>query len=444
MHRNGDWVQTKLKLITSRAQRERGCRFTSLAYLLDEGFLAQCFMELKRGKAPGIDGVRWEEYAEKLTENLCRLVSRLKAKQYWPQPVKRVYIPKDEKSRRPLGLPVVEDKVVQMGIARILGAIFEVDFLEQSYGFRPNRSCHDALDRLDKAIMTQPVNYIVEADIKGFFDHVDHRWLMECLRQRISDPSFLRLIGRFLRAGIMEEGKYLETEEGTPQGGILSPVLSNIYLHYVLDLWFEKRLRKELCGYAEENRYADDFVICLQYRQDGERVLKALRERFAKFGLSLSEEKTRLIEFGRYAKANGEKRGEKPPTFDYLGFTHFVDRSRRGKFKVGRRTSKKKFRAKMKAINSWLKSVRNAVKLKEWWVVLRAKLLGHYRYYGISGNFKGIERYYLRVLALVYKWINRRSQRHSYTRKGFTQYLEYYSLPKPRIYRNLYTLSPAK
>ena len=258
MHRNGDWVQTKLKLITSRAQRDRGCRFTTLAYLLDEGFLAQCFMELKREKAPGIDGVRWEEYAEKLTENLRGLVSRLKAKRYWPQPVKRVYIPKDEKTVRPLGLPVVEDKVVQMGITRILEAIFEVDFLEISYGFRRNRSCHDALDRLNKVIMTKPVNYLVEADIRGFFEHVDHKWMMECLRQRISDPSFLRLIGRFLRAGIMEEGKYIETDEGTPQGGVLSPVLSNIYLHYVLDLWFEKRLRRELCGYAEENRYADD------------------------------------------------------------------------------------------------------------------------------------------------------------------------------------------
>ena len=203
-------------------------------------------------------------------------------------------------------------------------------------------------------------------------------------------------------------------------------------------------MKRKLCGYAEENRYADDFVICLQNKEDGEEVLKALRERFAKFGLSLSEEKTRLIEFGRYAKANREKRGEEPATFDYLGFTHFIDRSRRGKFKVGRRTSKKKFRAKMKAMHTWLKSVRNAVKLREWWSVLRVKLLGHYRYYGISGNFKGIERYYLRVLALVYKWINRRSQRRSYTRTGFAQYLEYYPLPKPRIYRNLYTLSPVK
>ncbi len=445
MHRNGDWVQTKLKLITSRARRDRGCRFTSLAYLLNEGFLARCFWELKRGKAPGIDGVRWEEYAEKLTENLRGLVSRLKAKRYWPQPVKRVYVPKDEKSLRPLGLPVIEDKVVQMGIARILGAIFEVDFLEVSYGFRPNRSCHEALDRLDKAIMTKPVNCIVEADIKGFFDHVDHKWLMECLRQRISDPSFLRLIGRFLRAGIMEEGRYIQTtEEGTPQGGVLSPVLSNVYLHYVLDLWFERRLKRELSGYAEENRYADDFVICLQNKGDGERVLKALRERFAKFGLSLSEEKTRLLEFGRHARADAERCGERPASFDYLGFTHFIDRTRRGKFKVGRRSSRKKFRAKMKAMNEWLKSVRNAVRLREWWVVLRAKLLGHYRYYGVSGNLIGIKRYYLRVLALVYKWINRRSQKRSYNRGGFAHYLEYYPLPKPRIYRNLYTLSAVK
>ena len=221
-------------------------------------------------------------------------------------------------------------------------------------------------------------------------------------------------------------------------------MLSNIYLHYVLDLWFEKRMKRELSGYAEENRYCDDFVICLQNQRDGEEVLKALRERFAKFGLSLSEEKTRLIEFGRYAGINAERRGEKSVTFDYLGFTHFIDRSRRGKFKVGRRTSKKKFRAKMKAINTWLKSVRNAVKLRQWWPVLQVKLIGHYRYYGISGNLSALRRYYVGVLGLVYKWINRRSQRRSYNRGGFAQYLEYYPLPTPRIYRNLYTLSPAK
>jgi group II intron reverse transcriptase/maturase len=444
MHRNGKWVSTKLELITRRAREDPGCRFTSLAYLLNEDFLGQCFKELKKNKAPGVDGVTWEQYAEKLEENVGRLVERMKAKKYWPQPLRRIHIPKDNRSQRPLGIPALEDKIVQMGITKILSAIFEGDFLEVSYGFRPNRSCHDALDALDKAIMAEPVNYIVDADIQAFFDNVDHKWLIKCLKQRISDPSFLKLIVRFLKAGVMEEGKYMETDKGTPQGGVLSPILSNIYLHYVLDLWFVRRLKKQLKGYAKEIHYADDAIICLQYQADAQRVVEELKGRLSKFGLSLSEEKTRIIEFGRYAQAKVKERGKKPDTFDFLGFTHFCDRTRRGKFKVGRRTSRKRFRAKMKAMNGWLKSVRNFLRLRDWWKILVTKLVGHYRYYGVSGNYESIRRFYFRTLNLVFKWINRRSQKTSYTRAGFRQYLEHYPLPKPKIYQNLYTLSPLK
>jgi len=441
-HRDGATTGTKLERITKVARENLRYTFTSLASLLDEDYLAHCFSELKRNKASGVDGVSVEAYGEKLAENLHGLVERMKRMQYRPQAVRRVYIPKDNGGKRPLGIPAVEDKIVQMGITKILEAIFEPQFLDCSYGFRRGRSCHTALNRIDKVIMTKPINYIVDADIKGFFDTVDHKWMVECLRQRIADRNFLRLIVRFLKSGILEEGKYYETEQGTPQGGILSPVLSNIYLHYVLDLWVEKKLKKECRGYVEEIRYADDFILCVQHRAEGERVLSALRERLAKFGLELSEEKTRLIEFGRYAQQNARRRQVKPATFDFLGFTHYCDRTRRGYFKVGRRTSRKKYRLKMKAMTLWLKTVRNAYPIQEIWDVLKAKLIGHYRYYGVSGNYPRIARFYYETIGRAFKWLNRRSQRRSYTWERFRRYLERYPLPTPKLYHNLYTLAP--
>ena len=257
-------MSTKLASITQRAKGNPKCKFTSLTHILTEDFLMECYMELKRDKAPGIDGVEVLEYGEKLKENLKDLVGRMKAKRYRVKPVKRAYIPKPDGTKRPLGIPTVEGKIVQRGIKKILEAIYEADFVESSYGFRPKRSCHDAIDAVDVAIMTKPINSIVEVDIRKFFDTVDHKWMMECLKQRIADPNFLRLTGRFLKAGVMEEGKYIEVDKGTPQGGVVSPVLANIYLHYVLDLWFEKVIKKQTRGYTRLIRYADDFVVCYQ------------------------------------------------------------------------------------------------------------------------------------------------------------------------------------
>lgn len=441
-HRGGATTETKLERITKIAWENLHYKFTSLASLLNEEYLAHCFWELKRNKAPGVDGVSVEAYGKKLGENLHGLVEQMKRMQYRPQAVRRVYIPKDNGGKRPLGIPAVEDKIVQMGITRILEAIFEPQFLECSYGFRPGRNCHTALNRVDKVIMTKPINYIVDADIRGFFDTVDHKWMVESLKQRIADQNFLRLIVRFLRSGILEEGKYYETEQGTPQGGILSPLLSNIYLHYVLDLWVEKKLKKECWGYVEEIRYADDFILCVQHKAEGERVLSAVRERLAKFGLALSEEKTRLIEFGRYAGQNARRRKAKPATFDFLGFTHYCDRTRRGYFKVGRRTSRKRYRLKMKAMTLWLKTVRNACPIQGIWDVLKAKLIGHYRYYGVSGNYPRVARFYYETIGSAFKWLNRRSQRRSFTWAQFRRYLEHYPLPKPKLYKNFYTLAP--
>lgn len=439
--RGGQGMSTKLSSLTLRARESPKCKFTSLAHLLTEDFLRKCFQELKRDKAPGIDGVTVKQYEAHLEENLKDLVARLKTKRYRPQPVKRVYIPKSNGDKRPLGIPAVEDKIVQMAIKKILEAIFEQDFMDVSYGFRPNRSCHDALDVLDKTIMTKPVNFVVDMDIKKFFDTVDHEWLTECLRQRIADPNLLRLVARFLRSGVMEEGKYLETERGTPQGGILSPILANIYLHYILDLWFEKRVKTQLKGFAQLTRYADDFVACFQYGNEAEAFGGALKQRLNRFGLEIAEAKSRIIEFGRYAWGRAQKQGKKVVTFDFLGFTHYCDKTRRGKFKVGRKTAGAKFRQGMKALNQWLKNVRHSMQLSEWWQVLKQKLVGHYQYYGISGNMVGLTKYYGNTLRLVYKWINRRSQKRSYNWEQFKRFLQYNPLPKPRIYHSMYTLS---
>lgn len=438
----GSLTQTKLALISNRARREPRCQFTSLAHLLDEGFLKECYFGLGRDRASGIDGVTWEEYGEHLDESLRELVVRMKAKRYKPQPVRRVYIPKDGQTKRPLGLPALEDKIVQRGIARILEAIYEADFMDCSYGFRPKRGCHQAINAVDKAIMSKPINHVIDADIRGFFDNVSHRWMMKFLEVRIKDPSFLLLIRRFLKAGYVEAEMIVLTERGTPQGGNLSPMLSNIFLHYVLDLWFEKRIRLQARGICHLVRYADDFLCMVQYADDARHIEQALRERFAKFDLELHPEKTRVISFGRYERENAYRQKRKANTFDFLGFTHYCSKSRKGRFMVGRKTSRERYRKRCKEMNTWLKSIRNARKAKDWWPVLAAKLRGHYQYYGVSGNMQALNRYYTLTLRLTLKWLNRRSQHKSFSWARFLEYLKHYPLPKPRIVHNLYTLSP--
>jgi RNA-directed DNA polymerase len=426
-------LETKLDLLAKRARQEPKLRFTTLAHLLEEGFLAESYGMLKKRKAPGVDGISVEEYGKGLEEKLTGLVARMKAKRYRPQPVRRAYIPKEGGQRRPLGIPAAEDKVVQMGLARILEAIYEGDFLKVSYGFRPGRGCHEALRAFDRMVMTKPVSHVIEVDVEGYYNAIDHEWLMRCLEQRIADPSFLRLIRRTLKAGVLEEGRWRQTEEGAPQGGIVSPILSNIYLHYVLDLWFEKVLKKELKGYAELLRYCDDFVIGCQDGGEAERILAELKERLKKFGLEVSEAKTRIVEFGRFTLERAQKRGEKAGTVEFLGFTHYCTQSRKGRFIVGRRTSGKKFRAKLAAMSRWLQNDRNLIPLADWWQVLKWKLNGHYQYYGITGNRRSVDRFYQQVLKLTYKWWNRRSQKRSGNWEDFQRRLHWNPLPKPRI-----------
>lgn len=408
--------------------------------MLNEGGLRECFYLLKKDKAAGVDGVTFAEYEKNLDANLNDLVARMKRFSYRPQSVRRVYIPKTNGKMRPLGIPALEDKIVQQGIARILTAIYEADFEDCSYGFRPNRSCHTALDRLDKIIMQHPINHVIDADIKGFFDNVNHDWLQRCLKERIRDQSLLRYIVRFLKAGVMEAGKWSETEKGTPQGGIISPILANIYLHYVLDLWVKRVIQRQSRGVVAMVRYADDFIICVQYQDEAARILIELRKRLAKFDLELAADKTKVIGFGRFAVANAKKKGQRAGSFNFLGFTHYCDKTRKGKFKVGRTTERKRFAAKLREMKVWLKAVRNVAPAKEWWSNLGAKLRGHYQYYGVSGNFRGIQRFYFLTIRMVFKWLNRRSQKKSFNWISFVKYLRRYPLPQPKIYHDFFTL----
>lgn len=431
-------TQVKLSLITEHAVRETQFKFTSLHCLLNKDFLRGCFHGLDKNKAVGIDGVTWEEYSKDLEENLDRLIHKIGRRSYKPLPSKRVYIPKNEHAKRPLGISAIETKIVESGVTRILRSIYEVDFLPCSYGFRPGQSCHNALKALDKAIMYNPVNHIVEADIKGFFDNVSHERLMEFLKIRIGDSALLELIGKFLKAGFIDRGEFNETNKGTPQGSILSPLLSNVFLHYTLDAWFETTVRAHVRGYVQLVRYADDFVIAVQYQNDAKRIEQAIQNRFAKYGLEIHPTKSRCISFGRYEKQNATAQKRKANTFDFLGFTHFCDKTRSGKFKLGRKTQRKKFAKSCKNMWTWLKSVRNQVKAEIWWKTLEAKLRGHFNYYGISGNYPDINRFYFIVLKMTRYWMNRRSQRKNLTVNKFQLYLERHPLPKPEIKHAIY------
>ncbi|QDI90027.1 group II intron reverse transcriptase/maturase [Salicibibacter halophilus] len=432
-------METKLARIAELAKHNPAMTFTSLAHLLNPEYLMQCHHQLPNRKAAGVKGTTKITYEQNLEENIEDLVSRMKQKSYRPSPAKRVYIPKDEKGKkRPLGIPEHEDKIVQKGMAPILNAIYENDFLDCSFGFRPQRNCHDALKVLNGYIERRYVNYIVDVDIKGFFDHVDHKWMMAFLKERIGDPSFLRIIARFLKGGYMEQAKHYKTESGTPQGNLISPILANVYLHYVLDLWFEQHVKKRIKGQAYLVRYADDFVCCFQYHEDAHAFYDALKLRLNKFNLEVAEDKTQIIPFGRFAAENHKKAGKgNPPTFDFLGFTHYCGKSKKGKFRVKRKTSKKKIASKLKQTNQWLKAHRHLA-MKDIVRRLNRSLNGYYNYYCITDNVTAVVRFRDAVIQQFFKWMNRRSQRKSFGWEKFQLFLIKFPLPKPRAKVNIY------
>ena len=429
-------MQTKLERIAELAKERPEERFTSLVHLINEESLIKAHRMMKAKKAPGIDRVTKDSYQENLKENVIDLIARMKRNAYRPQPVLRKYIPKTGTKTRPLGLLAYEDKLVQLVLKEILEAVYEQDFLNCSYGFRPDLGCHKALKVLNYIIENKKINYIVDVDIKGFFEHLDHKRLTEFLSIRIADPGVNRLVVKFLKAGVMEEGRFLPTSEGTPQGGIISPLLANIYLHYVLDLWFKETVRKRCRGSAYLIRYADDAISCFQYPEEARRFYQDLIERLKEFNLELAEDKSKIIPFGKDSID-----GVKPQTFDFLGFTHYAGKSKKGKFRVKRKTSRKKFTVSLKRCKEWLKFNRNT-KIKIIMQKLTVKLLGYYRYYGITDNTKALVGFKTEVGKLLFKWMNRRSQKRSFDWNKFNLFLKRYPLPIPKITVHIYDLSP--
>ncbi len=409
---SGKRMSQGLNGVRQVAKERKQERFTALLHHLTVDLLRDSFFALKRKAAPGVDGVTWQEYETGLEDRLIDLHSRVHRGAYRAQPSRRVYIPKPDGRQRPLGIATLEDKLVQQAAVTILNQIYEVDFLGFSYGFRPGRSPHQALDALYVGIQRKRVNWILDADIQGFFDHVSHDWALKFVEHRVADRRMLRLIRKWLKAGISEDGQWSETELGTPQGAVVSPLLSNVYLHYIFDLWVDVWRKKVANGDVIVVRYADDLVVGFQHRADAERFLKEFRERLAKFGLELHAEKTRLIEFGRFAAENRKRRGEgKPETFTFLGFTHFCGQlMRSGAFIVWRITAKKRMVAKLKAIKAELQR-RKHDRTSEVGAWLRKVVLGYYQYHAVPGNSTQLRTFWRRLSRLWRNVLVRRSQR---------------------------------
>jgi RNA-directed DNA polymerase len=428
-------VSPNLERISVKARANPDLVFTSLYHhIADIDHLRTCYRLLKANKAVGVDEVTKSMYAEDLEANLHDLSARLKRMGSRPQPKLRVYIPKPGSEKgRPLGISSFEDKIVELATKRVVEPLFESLFEDCSYGYRPGRSQHQCLDALGRTIQQKPVNHLVEADIRGFFDAVNHEWLWKFLGQRIGDQRVLRLISRMLKAGIMEDGLVQAAEVGTPQGAILSPLLSNVYLHYVLDLWFQRRVRRHCRGAAFLFRFADDFLACFQYRTDAEAFRESLGHRMEEFQLELAEEKTRHLEFGRYARANAYRSGGKPKEFTFLGMTFFCGKTRHGVFKVKRKTSRKKLRQSLAQFTDWARRYRNLLPTGDLLRQAKARVQGHLNYYAITDNSESCQLYMHLTRRALFKWRNRRSQRKSFTWDGFLQALRHVGWPQVRV-----------
>jgi len=420
-------MQTSLQGIARRAAKDRRYRFGNLYGLLNEANLKWCFNRLKRGAAPGVDEVDWHEYEKELDANIHKLVERLKQKRYRARLIRRRYIPKPGPGKvRPLGIPVIEDKLLQLGVARILSAIYEQEFLECSYGYRDGLGALDAVQDLTLNLQYGKFTWIVDADIKGFFDNINHDWMIRMIKERVNDKAFTNLIRKWLKAGVLErDGQVVHPATGTPQGGIVSPVLANIYLHYALDLWFEKVLKPRCKGKTRIVRYADDFVCAFQHKAEAQMYHSKLVSRLAKFGLELAEGKSRTLLFSRFKVEKGE-------SFEFLGFDFRWRLDNGGRPRVNRRTSRKKLKASIANFTAWIRENRHK---RTGWVMetLASKYRGYWNYYGIKGNYNSLELFYHQARRILFKWLNRRSGRHSYNWKGFDALFKYYSIPRPRI-----------
>jgi RNA-directed DNA polymerase len=429
---SGD-VSTKLQRIAELAREAPDRAFLSLAHHIDIELLREAYRRTRKNGAPGIDGQTAEQYEANLEENLQSLLDRFKSGRYQAPPVRRVYIPKGDGSKtRPIGIPTFEDKVLQRAVAMVLAAVYEQDFLACSYGFRPGRSAHQALNELWHEVMKMGGGWVYEVDIQNFFEELDHGHLRSFLDRRVRDGVLRRMIDKWLKAGVMEEGRQSYPESGTPQGGVISPLLANVYLHEVLDTWFEKEVRPRLKGRACLIRYADDVIMAFELEQDAVRVVEVLTKRLARFGLRLHPEKTRLVRFLRPQRGTNPPRHERPGTFDLLGFTHYWGKARNGSWALKRKTSKDRMRRSLRRVREWCREHRHYP--RPWQhEQISLKLRGYYNYYGIAGNFEALRRFQQRLFSIWRRCLNRRSQRKSVTWERFWDYIKRNPLPRPVI-----------
>jgi group II intron reverse transcriptase/maturase len=442
MHRNSSTVLTKQQRVARLAKQSPQMGFTSLAYLIDIDWLQEAYRRTRKDAAAGVDGVTAEQYEANLKSNLEGLLNRVKAGTYQAPPVRRVHIPKGNSptERRPIGIPTLEDKILQRAVAMVLEPIYEQDFYDCSFGFRPHRSAHQALEALWKQTMNGEGRWILEVDIRQFFDTLDHAHLREFIRYRVRDGVLRRLIGKWLKAGVLEEGEVKYPEAGSPQGGVISPVLANVFLHYVLDEWIGQVVKPRLRGKAFLVRYADDFVMGFTHEEDARRVLAVLPQRLGKYGLAIHPDKTRLIAFQQPAKAAREKdTGSGPPmgTFTFMGFTHYWGRSPQGRWVVKRKTASSRLSRALQSIALWCRANRHRP-LKEQQHMLSLKLRGHFAYYGITGNFRSLACFRLEVGRRWRKWLNRRNRERTLDWNIFNRLLERYPLPSARVVHSVY------
>jgi len=427
-------TETKLKRIAKLSSKDSEKEFCSLMHHYNAESLKRCFNELDAKKAVGIDKVNKEQYAEKLEENIEELLIKMKRMAYKPGPVRQTMIPKASGGIRPLGISNFEDKIFQKMTQKLLESIYDPIFKESSYGFRPNRGCHDAIKAVQNYLYKKEIEIVIDVDIKGYFDSIDHKLLEEFLRKKIKDPKFMRYIIRMFKAGILAKGELKIVREGVPQGSICSPILANVYAHYVIDVWIEEIVKPHCRGKIGYFRYADDIVICCRYKKDGDKIKEALGKRLDKYKLKLNEEKTEMVSFSKKAYEKGIKQG----TFDFLGFTFYIGKTRKGYFTTKLKTEGNRKRTKLKNVEKWAKENRNKYKLRFIWEKFIVKLRGHIQYYGVSHNSESVNEFKHQSIRILFKWLNKRSQRKSFTWEKWTLFMKKYPPPKVKIYHKLF------
>lgn len=429
-------TETKLNRIAWLSERDKGKKFECLMHLFNQESLLNCFHELDKDKAVGIDGINKESYAENLEGNIQELIAKMKRMAYRPGPVREVLIPKEGKpgATRPLGISNLEDKIVQKMMQKVLESIYEPIFLDCSYGFRPGRGCHNAIKALHQHLYYNDVQIVIDIDLKNFFGTIEHKQLEEILKEKIKDPKFMRYISRMFKSGVLAAGEFSISDEGVPQGSICSPVLSNVFAHHVIDTWIEEMVKPNSQGQVQLFRYADDAVICCQHKVDAIRIKQTLVKRLEKFKLQLNEEKTKLVNFDKKAAAQGVPQG----TFDFLGFTFYLGEARSGRIIPKLKTRAKTMSTKLKRVKEWAKKARNRVPLKALWKVFKAKLRGHIQYYGVSFNCESVKIFLYGATRIIFKWLNRRSQRKSFTWEKFQLYMARDPLPEAKIVHRLF------